>query len=91
MKQDSIIIEVINAITPWYLMPDWHKRPFIVNLWGMTGTGKTSLVTRLSELIEFDDRTFQVDLSAGYFRDVFQEIRNHRNGKQMILVLDEFQ
>ena len=88
---DSIIIEVINAITPWYIMPDWHKRPFIVNLWGMTGTGKTSLVTRLSELIEFDDRTFQVDLSAGYFRDVFQEIRNHRNGKQMILVLDEFQ
>lgn len=88
---DAVIDQVIDAITPWYLMPEWHNRPLVVNLWGMTGTGKTSLVNRLSELLRLNDRTFQVDLSNGFYRNIFQEIKAHRNGQQIVLVLDEFQ
>lgn len=88
---DAVICQVVDAITPWYLMPEWHERPLVINLWGMTGTGKTTLVNRLSELLCLNDRTFQVDLGNGFYRNIFQEIKNHRNGQQMILVLDEFQ
>lgn len=88
---ETIIDEIVNTITPWYLMPEWHKSPLVVNLWGLTGTGKTSLVTRLSELIDFNDRTFQINLSQSSNRDVFNEIKGYRNGEQMILIMDEFQ
>lgn len=49
---DGIIDEIKQAITPWYVTPEIIKRPVVVSLWGMTGTGKTSVVRRLLELLE---------------------------------------
>lgn len=50
---DKIIDEICNNIKSWYLFPDAQIRPTIINLWGMTGTGKTSLIKRLFELLKF--------------------------------------
>jgi ATP-dependent Clp protease ATP-binding subunit ClpA len=44
---DEIIDEIIRNIEVWYVMPEVITRPVIVNLWGMTGVGKTDLVRRL--------------------------------------------
>ena len=44
---DSIIDEIINSISSWYVTPEIINRPVIVSLWGMTGTGKSSVVKNL--------------------------------------------
>lgn len=49
---DEIIDKIKQEITPWYITPEVITRPVIVSLWGMTGTGKTSVVRRLTELLE---------------------------------------
>ena len=44
---DYIIEELVDYIQIWYLMPEILTRPIIVNLWGMTGVGKTDLIRKL--------------------------------------------
>ena len=60
---DYIIEEVVDYIQIWYLMPQVLTRPIIVNLWGMTGVGKTDLVRRLVSKLDFQDRFAEVELS----------------------------
>ena len=38
---DGIIDELSDTILPWWLFPENQLRPLIINLWGMTGSGKT--------------------------------------------------
>jgi hypothetical protein len=54
---DAVIDELIDAIRIWFLMPEVLSRPVIINLWGMTGVGKTDLVRRLVRAI--DSRAFR--------------------------------
>lgn len=61
---DDIIDTVISLVTPWYLYPDQQKRPTIINLWGMTGVGKTSLVKRLVELLECSKIYYEMNMSS---------------------------
>ncbi len=49
---DSIIDQILENITPWYVTPEVITRPSTISLWGLTGTGKTSVVKRLLELLE---------------------------------------
>lgn len=53
---DDEIDQIIRYISPWYLMPELIDQPHIVCLWGMTGTGKTSLVHSIVEFLDFGDR-----------------------------------
>ena len=46
---DGIIDQLCSYVRIWYLMPEILTRPVIVNLWGMTGVGKTDLVRRLGD------------------------------------------
>jgi polynucleotide 5'-kinase involved in rRNA processing len=59
---DAQIDQIINSISGWYMLPDAQSRPLIINLWGMTGTGKTTLVRRLVNLLEFDTSYSEVDV-----------------------------
>lgn len=58
---DNIIDEIFNSVEPWYVTPEIIKRPVIVSLWGMTGTGKSSVTKRLIELLELDKRSLYID------------------------------
>ena len=49
---DSVIDELCDAITVWFVMPEILRRPVIVNLWGMTGVGKTDLVRKLVDALD---------------------------------------
>ncbi len=51
---DSIIDKVLESITPWYVTPEIITRPTVVSLWGLTGTGKTSVVKRVMELLDLE-------------------------------------
>ncbi len=91
---DEIINQFIDAVTPWCTMADSQKRPLVVNLWGMTGVGKTSLVRRFLELWNKDESVILFNMgSKSYSRDIlnFMENMNSISGKPSVIIFDEFQ
>ncbi len=95
---DPQIDRVIDTISTWYLLPEAQERPLIINLWGMTGVGKTSLIRRLIDLIEFRHAYGEVDIGevSGNSRDgntsglaaVYRF--SAMDGRPMVWNLDEF-
>lgn len=94
---DPIIDELMDCIQVWYLMPELLKRPVIINLWGMTGVGKTDLVRQLVKHLHFQDRFAEVELSntgqtswSSSVSAVLDDYDFH-NGKPCIVLFDEIQ
>jgi hypothetical protein len=98
---DDIIDQVIVSINAWYTFPQLIQRPVIINLWGLTGVGKTQLVRRLSHLLGFSDRFIEVQMDGitsananSNFPTTISRVlveSSIEEGKQGILLLDEFQ
>jgi Peptidase family M41/ATPase family associated with various cellular activities (AAA) len=94
---DPVIDELIDAIRIWYLMPEVLSRPVIVNLWGMTGVGKTDLVRRLVKAIDFQERFAEVELSnsdsTSYNSSVSSYLDSNaiNDDKPSIVLFDEIQ
>ena len=93
---DRMIDEVIDNISSWYFFPSLQTKPVIINLWGLTGVGKSSLVKRIAELISFDEKFYHFDLGENNERDweikrKLENIYENVNGYPVILALDEFQ
>jgi DNA polymerase III delta prime subunit len=97
---DEIIDRVIESVRAWFVMPHIIRRPVIVCLWGLTGTGKTQLSRRLAQKLGFYDRFVEVQM------DGFSHGQSWRSqdsisamlaesgieeGQPGILMLDEFQ
>jgi len=93
---DYIIEELIDYIQIWYLIPEILTRPIIVNLWGMTGVGKTDLIRKLVTKLEYQDRFVEVELSNGEstwnsnISSIF-ETNGINNAKPAIVLFDEIQ
>lgn len=93
---DCVIDQIESTINSWFFFPEIQDRPVIINLWGLTGIGKTSLIKRLAELIGYTEHYFRFDLgecSGRYFdiQDSFKDIYENCNGEPFIIGLDEFQ
>ena len=94
---DYIIEELIDYIQIWYLMPEVLTRPIIVNLWGMTGVGKTDLVRRLVSKLNYQDRFAEVELNNSEHYSwkntvgALLEANGINNGKPAIVLFDEIQ
>lgn len=101
---DNIIDEIGKSISPWYITPEIIKRPVVVSLWGMTGTGKTSVVKSLLQKLEVINNTIFVDCceSDKDENSVANKINNFFNttdcetaldsiSQNMVYVFDEFQ
>lgn len=58
---DEIIDKVIDSISPWYLTPEILERPLVVSLFGLTGTGKTSLIRKLLKYLELYQKSLFFD------------------------------
>jgi Peptidase family M41/AAA domain len=73
------------------------SRPVIVNLWGMTGVGKTDLIRRLVKLLNFQDRFLEIELSnvdtTNYNTSVATILSSGEmnDDKPSILLFDEIQ
>lgn len=92
---DNVIHEVMRNVRMWYLFPETLERPMVINLFGLTGCGKTSLVRRLIELIGVDKYTSFYNMndtknSRSWELDIDDDERD-RSRKNMVFVYDEFQ
>ena len=102
---DDIIDKICEAITPWYITPEVIIRPTIISLWGMTGTGKTSIVRKLTALLGLANKTVYFDCGeesnqgtttvASKINDILniEEDNNPSKGQinDFVFVFDEFQ
>jgi hypothetical protein len=91
---DGIIDQLCNYVRIWYLMPEILTRPVIVNLWGMTGVGKTDLVRKLVSYLDFQDRFCEVELGGDSYNSTvagFLTAGGIDDGKPAIVLFDEIQ
>ncbi|NOS91355.1 MAG: hypothetical protein HOP30_05500 [Cyclobacteriaceae bacterium] len=94
---DAIIDEVISLLMPWYLFPEAQLRPTVINLWGLTGSGKTALVYQLIELLQHKQLFAHIDMgefesdSASWLKNILTDDMDFFDGKPAVLCLDEFQ
>ena len=94
---DDTIDSLLDYIQIWYLLPEILTRPIIVNLWGMTGVGKTDLVRRLVKILDFQDRFTEVELSnidsTSWSSSVAAILNNNgiNDSKPAIVLFDEIQ
>jgi cell division protease FtsH len=90
---DSIIDEIIRQVSPWYLFPELIEKPYVINLWGMTGVGKTALVRRIIDLLECNNGFVHVNLNSpeGKWSISSIELEIIAGKSRKIVFFDEFQ
>ena len=102
---DDIIDELRLAITPWWVTPEIITRPVVISLWGMTGTGKSSVVRRLLDLLDLKEKALifdcgqenndsGTDISSKVSEYLSLENKDNScdsDSKNMVFVFDEFQ
>jgi hypothetical protein len=92
---DAIIDEIIEVVSTWYTLNVIQDKPLIVNLWGLTGTGKTALVNRLTELLQIENSYYRFDLGekTGFnsFQNKISDLCENKEDSPIIIALDEFQ
>lgn len=90
----QVITQIMDTISPWYLFNHLQESPLIVNLWGLTGTGKTALVKRLVELLDKKQAFFHFDMgdlsNKSLNRELSEALKVYE-GDDYIICLDEFQ
>lgn len=94
---EKIIDEVIDLLMPWFLFPDAQLRPTIINMWGLTGSGKTALVNRIIELLDYKRLYVQMDMgefesdSASWIKSMFTDDLEFFHEQPGVICFDEFQ
>lgn len=94
---DQVIDQVVTSMASWYIFPENQKRPLIINLWGMTGVGKSDLVRHIVQHLHLEGQFFQFDLgelghgTLGNPRTILSETYQFKGQEPRIILLDEFQ
>ncbi len=91
---DDIIDQIISSIEVWYTLPELLTRPLIINLWGMTGVGKTDLVRKLIKYLSFSEQYLEIQLNNSNSSEKIQDKLmglNITTDMQSVLLLDEIQ
>lgn len=90
---DRVIDDLIESFGYWYYFPELQKKPVVINLWGLTGVGKTSLVNRLIQLLSYSQHFFPFNLCENEcnIKQTISELYEKQNGQAFIMMFDEFQ
>ena len=60
---DDEIDKIIDSLKSWYIIPEILTHPIIINLWSLTGNGKTDLVRTIVDYLNFNENFCEVQLS----------------------------
>ena len=90
---DRVIDDLIESVSYWYYFPELQKKPVVVNLWGLTGVGKTSLVNRLVDLLSYSEHFYPFNLSENDWeiKRTISELYENQSDQNFIMLFDEFQ
>ena len=93
---DKQIDEIMDNVRTWYLYPKLQTRPLVVSIWGLSGTGKTCVVKRISELLGIEkDYVYwnfaSINESSSWEieNQIEEELSNEASNR--MFVYDEFQ
>lgn len=92
---DDVIDKLIQNIRSWLTLNSIQEKPMIVNLWGLTGVGKTALLTRMVELLDKKESYYRFDLgdksATNSLRSGIEQLCTYSEDYPVIITLDEFQ
>lgn len=92
---DEQIDSIMSNLRAWYMFPELQERPLVINLWGMTGVGKTSLVKAIVNKLGMDEKLMYfnfAEINEMTSRGVIDEIEDNTDADvRKIFVYDEFQ
>lgn len=93
---DEVIDQVLHSMAAWYCLPDIQLRPNIINIWGLTGTGKTSVIHRLLEILDLLNNSFQclgneISEKESLFREMLENASALSGEVPKIFIIDEWQ
>lgn len=90
---DNVIDEVLFHIENWMRFKDYQESPYVVNLWGMTGTGKSSLIEEIVNALKMQDIYFPSDMGYAHNtrKDIFDFDNSYYDKDHAFFVFDEFQ
>jgi cell division protease FtsH len=92
---DKQIDQIINAIKPWLFFRETLAKPVIINLWGLTGCGKTKVIDSLLEILKLKYFTHRVNGSElnNQHGSIFNSfnLAYYRENDHPIFIMDEFQ
>lgn len=93
---DKQIDEIMSNIRMWYLFPDIQERPVVVNIWGLSGTGKTELIKTIVKSLDlekdccyFNFASITESSSWEIEEQLTEEFGNESNKR--LFIYDEFQ
>lgn len=93
---DEQIDSIMSNVRVWFLYPQLQSSPCVVNIFGMTGCGKSSLVKRIAELLDveknyvyFNFCSINEQSSWEIEQDIEEQLDNECSNR--IFVFDEFQ
>ena len=93
---DKQIDEIMDNVRTWYLYPKLQTRPLVVSIWGLSGTGKTCVVKRISELLDIEKdyvywnfASISESSSWEIENQIEEELSNETSNR--MFVYDEFQ
>lgn len=93
---DEQIDDVMSNIRTWLLYPQLQIRPVVVCLWGLTGTGKSSLIKRITQLLDIEKDLVYFnfasisEMNSWEVEDNIEEQLSNEKSNRMF-VYDEFQ
>jgi cell division protease FtsH len=66
---DDVIDEIFKQIEVWFLYPEFLIKPTIINLWGLTGVGKSDFVYKLGKYLGLSDKFCAIETNSDYYVD----------------------
>lgn len=93
---DEQIESIMNNVRVWFLYPQLQTSPCVINVFGMTGCGKTSLIKRISQLLDMEKNLVYFNFCAINEQnswEVEQDIEEQLDNEcsRRMFVYDEFQ
>ena len=93
---DEQIDSIMSNVRVWFLYPQLQSSPCVVNIFGMTGCGKTSLIRRISQLLNIEKNLVYFNFCAineqsswEVEQDIEEQLDNECSNR--MFVYDEFQ